>query len=361
MFGSVGCVTTISAGGGYTCAVTSAGAAQCWGLNNVGELGNGNTINQNTPGVVSGLTSGVVAVSAGPDYSCAVTNTGDAQCWGYNGTGALGNGTSSGVPTTTPVAVSGLSSGVVAVSAGLDYTCAVTSAGAALCWGADSTGQLGDGNNRYTRPGTDTPVAVIGLTSGVVAISAGAYHTCALTSAGGVWCWGANDLGQLGIGVLSSYSTTPVAVSGLSSGVVAISAGDGHTCAVTSAGGVWCWGSNSAGQLGTGTPTYQSLYYSTTPVAVIGLTSGVVAISAGEGHTCAVTSVGAEWCWGSNVYGQLGNGSAGTIIYAPVLVSQRAGFYNDDIPTLPEWGVILMSVGLLVTAMFRQRGNHASS
>ena len=148
---------TISAGGGYTCAVTSAGAAQCWGLNNVGELGNGNTINQNTPGVVSGLTSGVVAVSAGPDHSCAVTNTGDAQCWGYNGTGALGNGTSSGVPTTTPVAVSGLSSGVVAISAGDGHTCAVTSAGGVWCWGSNTADQLGTGTPTYQSRTTPPP------------------------------------------------------------------------------------------------------------------------------------------------------------------------------------------------------------
>ena len=137
-----------------------------------------------------------------------------------------------------------------AITAGDGHTCALTNTGGVLCWGNNWYGELGDGTttNRYT------PVAVGGLSSGVIAIVAGAYHTCALTNAGGVLCWGNNSGGQLGDGTTTNRYT-PVAVSGLSGGVVTIAADSDHTCALTNTEGVLCWGGNSDGQLGDGTTT----------------------------------------------------------------------------------------------------------
>ena len=237
------------------------------------------------------------AIAAGELHTCALTSGGGVKCWGGNGVGQLGDGTT--IQRHAPVAVSGPASGVAALAAGEEHTCALTSAGGVKCWGDNESGELGDGTtmDRYI------PVAVSGLASGVVAISAGALHTCALTGAGGVTCLGGNDFGQLGDGTTTERHA-PVAASGLASGVAAISAGGGHTCALTSAGGVKCWGDNGSGQLGDGTTTQRD-----TPVDVSGLATGVAAITAGGAHTCALTSAGGVKCWGDNNFGQLGDGT----------------------------------------------------
>jgi uncharacterized repeat protein (TIGR02543 family) len=294
-------VTAIAGGYIHTCAVTSTGAAKCWGDNDYGQVGDGTGGPGSevlAPVDVSGLTSGVTAIAAGGDHACAVKSGGTVECWGKNYSGQLGDGTS-GVRT-APVDVAGLTSGVAAVSAGGNHTCAITGAGALKCWGANLNGQLGDGT-KYPRL---TRVGVSGLASGTASVAASMLrHTCALTIGGAVKCWGANASGQLGDGTLDTR-LTPVVVSGLSTGVTAIAAGADHTCAVTSPGGVKCWGANASGQLGDGTQTARS-----TPVAVSGLESGVTAIAAGGAHTCALTNAGAVKCWGANSAGQLGDGT----------------------------------------------------
>ncbi|WP_298007635.1 MULTISPECIES: hypothetical protein [Anaerolinea] len=295
--GLSGGVTAIAAGYSHSCAQKNSGGVVCWGSNAFGQLGDGTTLERLTPVGVSGLSSGVVAITAGYGLTCALTNSGGMLCWGDNRYGQLGDGTTSG--RLTPVAVSGLSGGVIAIAAGDGHTCGLTDSGGVLCWGNNWNGQLGDG----TRENRLTPVGVSGLTGGVIAIAAGGSHACALTNSGGVLCWGKNWNGQLGGGALG-YRVFPVAVSGLSGGVTAITAGYSHTCGLTDSGGVLCWGDNWNGQLGDGTREDRR-----TPVGVSGLSSGVVAIAAGRYHTCALTNSGGVLCWGDNRYGQLGDGT----------------------------------------------------
>jgi alpha-tubulin suppressor-like RCC1 family protein len=289
-------VAAIAAGASHTCALTAAGGVKCWGYNFNGQLGNGTTTDSHTPVDVSGLASGVAAIAAGENHTCALTTGGGVNCWGYNDHGQLGDGTTT--RRLAPVPVSGLASGVAAIAGGGSHTCAVTTGGAVKCWGLNDHGQLGDGTTTERL----APVSVSGLTSGVTVIAAGRYHTCAATTGGGVKCWGWNALGQLGDGT-TTQRLTPVPVSGLASGVAAIVAGDHHTCAVTTGGAAKCWGYNLFGQLGDATMTQRSM-----PVDVSGLATGVSAISAGSNHTCALLAGAGVKCWGLNIYGQLGDG-----------------------------------------------------
>jgi len=236
-------------------------------------------------------------IAAGQFHTCALTSAGGVKCWGLNQFGQLGDGTTTDSP--TPVFVKGLKSGVIAITAGFGHTCALTDTGGAKCWGQNQFGQLGDG----TIANRSLPRNVHGLGSGVTAIAGGGQHTCALTSDGGVKCWGNNFHGQLGDGTRTTRSL-PKKVRRLTSGVAAIAGGEIHTCALTDAGGVKCWGNNFNGQLGDGTKVLREL-----PGNVRGLTSGVVAIAAGGLHTCALTGDGDAKCWGYNFYGQVGDGT----------------------------------------------------
>lgn len=302
-------VAAVSPGARHTCALTTLGGVKCWGYNdNNGYLGNGSTTSSNTPVDVTGLTTGVAAVSVGSEHTCALLNTGEAKCWGKD---YLGNGSPFG--SSTPVTVTGLTN-ATRLDAGRFHTCVRTATGAALCWGANSSGQLGDG----TTTTQDVPVAVSGLGNGVVTVGGGDNFTCALTDTGGVKCWGNNAYGQVGDGTFTQH-TTPVDVIGLSSGVTLIAVGGSHACAVMANSGVKCWGSNSSKQVGITTTDSIAI-----PVTVPGLT-GVTALTAGKLHTCALLTNGSVKCWGRNEEGQLGNGALTMPTHSPVEVTGLAG------------------------------------
>src|SRR4249919_1841539 len=316
-----GGIQAVAAKGLYTCALTATGTVRCWGDNSRGQLGDGTTAQRRTPVAVTGLASTVRSIATGNLHTCALTTAGAVLCWGSNAYGQLGDGTTT--QRLTPVPVAGLGSGVRSIAAGGDHTCAVTTAGAVFCWGDNIAGQLGDG----TRAQRNMPVAVSGVSSGVQSIALGYYHSCALSTAGAVSCWGYNAVGALGDGSTGDANNdrlTPVAAVGLGSGVREIAAGYEHSCAVTTAGAMLCWGWNVHGQLGDNTTTNRL-----TPVPVAGLSSGVQALAGGVYHTCAMTTADAVYCWGSNALMQLGDGTT-TERLTPVPVLFRSALNTSD-------------------------------
>ena len=290
-------IQSIDSGGGHTCVVTDAGGVKCWGANFSGEIGDGTTYNRLAPMNVFGLSSGIQAVSTGSEFSCALTVGGDVKCWGKNNYGQLGDGTT--IERHKPVSVIGLSGKVIAITTGHLHACALTETHHVQCWGNNVYGQMGDGTT-VSKP---APANVEGMTEDVIAMDAGEYHTCAVTSAGGVKCWGWNVYGQLG-DQSTTQRLTPTDVFGLTSGVSDISAGGYHTCALTNAGGVKCWGLNHDGELGNGQNTNSSI-----PVNVSGMAGGIVSVETGQEHTCALFASGKAKCWGKNQDGQLGDGT----------------------------------------------------
>jgi alpha-tubulin suppressor-like RCC1 family protein len=261
-----------------------------------------------TLGLAAGAaaTSGAAsaAVTAPARGCCHILTQSAAAAWGFNASGELGNGTGNIYLDVNPNwnAVMGLSSGVAAVSAGYSYALALTSDGSVWAWGSNGSGQLGDG----ATTGSDVPVQVTGLT-GIVAVSAGNSESVALRSDGTVWTWGGNTGGDLGNGTTTA-SSTPVQVTGLT-GVTQISAGQSFVLALRSDGTVWAWGANDYGQLGDGTT-----FDSSVPVQVTGL-SRVTAIAAGGEDSMAVETKGyvnmlsAVYEWGANEHGQIGDGT----------------------------------------------------
>ena len=321
-------VTMFAAGNRHTCALTAGGAVSCWGDDSANQLGDIGSPQRLVPALVAGQPS-VKGMSAGGLHTCAIVGGGAAKCWGANDSGQLGD--NSVVQRTAPVAVSGLAAGVAAIVTGATHSCALTVAGGVKCWGANANGQLGDSTTTQRLTPVDgawlgrrrardrgrrqphvraherrrrqvlgpeqhgparrrhddrpeyVPVNVSGLTSGVIAIDAGAAHTCALTTGSGVKCWGWNGFGQIGDNTTTEQDT-PVDVVGLTSGVSAIAVGQYHTCALAAA----------ASSAGAGTPTASSATtrrrsdWRRSPSAVS--QAALPAITAGNGHTCATDS-----------------------------------------------------------------------
>ncbi|MBZ0117198.1 MAG: hypothetical protein K8H88_09400, partial [Sandaracinaceae bacterium] len=234
----------VSAGNLHTCAVRTTGTAVCWGANTNGQLGNGDgsLMMSSAPIAVTSL-AGAVDVEAGGSFSCARRNSGSVACWGNNLSGQLGNG-SGGLSSASPVEVMGIAD-AVELTTGDSHACARLASGTVRCWGANGFGQLGDGSTTDRR----APVAVMSLTD-ATEIAAGGYHTCARRATGVVVCWGRNLRGQLGDGSMVN-SSVPVAVADLADASL-VEVGNSHSCAGRDSGAAVCWGQNGTGQLGDG-------------------------------------------------------------------------------------------------------------
>lgn len=338
----LGNISAISVGETHACAITTGGTVKCWSNGtNPGALGDGTNVARPVPGPVPGLAS-VAAISVGNFESCALTTGGEAKCWGDNQYGQLGDGTQ--VRRLTPVTVSGLSMGVLQIRARELDTCAVTIGGAAKCWGINAYGEVGDG----TTTQRVVPTGIQGLASGVSAVAPGTTHSCALMTDTSVKCWGTNNFGEIGDGT-QIPTLTPKTVTGLN-GVVAIDAGRFRSCALTSAGAVKCWGANYV-------PGGQSIL---TPTDVPGMTSGMASVSSTGGHICGVTNAGVVKCVGLNGWGQMGDGttldraSAVDVVWLPAAVEVKTGGSGTCALTTAGqvycWGSFLVYEGGLVVA-----------
>ncbi len=381
----------LDAGSSHSCALLANGSNRCWGLNGSGQLGDATRSQRTAPTAVAGQ-SGVVQVAAGGDHACALLGTGQVRCWGNNGAGQIGDGTS-GTDRASAVTVSGLS-GAVQIDAGDEHTCALMFDRTARCWGFNGSGQLGDGTSGTNRL---TPVAVSGAAGTVRQLAAGGDHTCwmnfaagqfgqcwgfnffgqvgdgasgvganvdeptlassqvARVAAGGnhsclitiedslVKCWGANDSGQVGDNSSGTNRPEPTAIPSLGR-TASIAAGGSHTCATRPVGPMQCWGRNSSGQVGDNSTAQRNV-----PTGVTGLDSGeVVELAPGGNHTCALaagvgrTSQTVE-CWGENADGQVGDGSSGTDRLVPVTVLRSAAI--GPLPAIQLTAAIQVDAG----------------
>ncbi|MDO9016934.1 MAG: hypothetical protein Q8S73_20285 [Deltaproteobacteria bacterium] len=292
----------VGAGGINACARRPSGDVLCWGSNVSGQVGNGRTsTSQTTPASVVGLTD-AVEVGCGLRFCCARRASGRVSCWGENTRSQLGVG-GMAREQTTPVDVTGLTD-ALSISMGDSFACARRVGATVVCWGDNGGGRLGDG----TTTRREAPVPVVGLPGGVVQVSAGSLHACARTGSGRVWCWGTNTNGQVGDGTMTDRWGA-VAVEGLSD-AVSVVAGYAGTCAVRIGGGVSCWGENSTGSVGDGTRERRLV-----PAAVAGLVDAR-GVTVNGAYACALRAGGTVVCWGNNG-NTLGLGFGGPSVLAP--------------------------------------------
>ncbi len=289
-----------------------------WGNDAFGQLGDASLLQSDVPVTASGVNF-VTAVAAGENHSLALLEDGTVVAWGANSSGQLGDGEESGAKSDVPVPVEGLSH-VKAIAAGAEFSLALLDNGTVMAWGANEAGELGDGSFGES----DVPVPVRGLTN-VAAIAAGGEHALALLSGGKVMAWGEDERGELGDGTTND-SDVPVFVKALT-GITAVAAGNEFSLALMSDGEVMAWGADEDGQLansGVEEVGEGEERFSIQPVPVEGV-SGVSAIAAGARHALALLTSGTVMAWGEDAAGELGDGVITHSQETPSAVSGLSG------------------------------------
>lgn len=290
-------VVQVDAGTGHACALVKSGQVFCWGSNAVGQLGT-DVFSSTGPVRVDGLNN-VTQIAVGGDHSCGLRNDGRVFCWGFNNRGQLGIGTGGGIGAFSPVIVRAkLPPNAVQISAGDRHTCAVMGSGRVFCWGSTSSGRLGIGD---INAGSSIPRRVVGPQL-YEKISAGHAGTCALTRGRRAFCWGTNAFFALGAGSPNASENTPVRVLDLER-LTQITTGRFHGCALREDGVAFCWGSNIFGQLGDGTK--QTKERATRVKRLFDIKD----IDTSFRHTCAIRENGTPVCWGLNLFGEVGDGT----------------------------------------------------
>jgi alpha-tubulin suppressor-like RCC1 family protein len=317
-------IAMVTSGEHHSCALTQAGEAWCWGSGQAGELGNGELAGSNVPVPVATQLR-FITVSAGQAHTCALTENGAAWCWGWNAYFQRGN--TMDTATARPVAVTG-GHRFVALDAGAHHTCALKDDGSAWCWGYNRFGQVGDGTTN-----TAGQPAAVQSSLRFTQISAGGHHTCGLATnptGSNVHCWGANAVGQLGAGTDTLLSTVPARVAGAVR-LSQISAGFDHTCGLDHTQ-LYCWGGNGHGQLANGSSFPHGLPGATSPTSS---PSGVGfrSVSAGTFVTCGIAIDRRAYCWGHGSAGQLGNGDTSDHFHPQAIVLQPTQLHRGDLLT----------------------------
>ena len=249
------------------------------------------------------------SVTAGGSHSCAVKTTGALFCWGDDGSGQLGNG----APGTqqSPMQESTAATNWASVAAGFDFTCAVKTTGTLWCWGADGSGQLGNGASGMQQ----SPMQELTAATNWASVEVGDYSTCARKTTGALFCWGSNNSGEVGNNVIGGVQQTPVQESTTATNWASVTAGVSFACARKTNGTLWCWGSDAGGKLGNGQTTVSNLLR---PAQESTLATNWAFLSTGHAYGCAIKPDGTLWCWGADGNGQLGNGAATTTQDTPV-------------------------------------------
>jgi alpha-tubulin suppressor-like RCC1 family protein len=238
-------ITSITSGSFHTCALNAAGQTWCWGSNMDGKLGAGSTSDmESQPAAVAGEHPAFINITAGGTFTCAAGADGSAWCWGDGSSGETGSKAKESSP--LPVQVSGVAD-VTSLSAGWEHVCVLTAAGNTACWGKNYAGELGNSSRlpRYL------PAPVTGLSGKqpLRLLSAGGQTTCAVTTQNQLFCWGRNDAGQAGAAARVDQ-LLPIQITGISGDIQSLTVGGSHACALTGSGQLYCWGANDLNQLG---------------------------------------------------------------------------------------------------------------
>ncbi|SHM49649.1 Alpha-tubulin suppressor [Duganella sacchari] len=298
----------VGAGAIHSCAALAEGGVKCWGSNGFGQLGNGTTVASLVPVTVQGLSNEkIVAIGGGQTFTCALTSTGTVYCWGQNNYLQLGNNKIA--LSTTPIPVQIPTGAAKSLTVGMYHACVLDVYGNIYCWGLNTSAQL----NRNTLTTKSSVLLYSAGMNDVVALRGDGYSTCYRDTNGGAKCFGYNKNGQLGLGFKDATDGAtygaPNYVLGLSNNVLSTSASMYHSCAVKTDHTTLCWGSNLFGSLGF-SPTGSDAGIFLTPTVVPGLRGDAVSVVTGYMHSCVITAVGGAQCWGKNGVGQLGNGRA---------------------------------------------------
>lgn len=330
VLGKLDRAVALAAGEFHTCVLLDDGRIKCWGLNGVGQLGLGDTNNRGDEPEEMGdelpavkLPGKALEIAAGAYHTCVLLEDKRVQCWGANGSGQLGLGHPNPHRNASDAVLVDLGAGqrAVRLAAGGYFTCAILENGSVKCWGQNRFGQLGlgtggDRGNEAMEMGDDLPPVMLG--SGAPnAITLGQAHACVRLGIGFVKCWGNNVRGQLGLGDVEPRGLKTSQMGDALPSILQgehVSAGDSHTCVVTWAGTVKCWGWNEFGQLGQGTKENvgdQPGEVETLSDVNLGADKAKM-VTTGQTHTCALLEDDSVACWGGNASGQLGAGDTKT-------------------------------------------------